>query len=195
MTLKRFSLLVTSAALMSAATPAAAQFTNKGMEFVEAVRKSDGNKVLALLQDKPVGLVDSRGDDGNTALIIALARRDEEWTGFLLNSGADPNLAARNGDTPLIVAARAGYFDGVGWLLGLGAKVDAVNKAGETALILAVQQHQPLVVQALMKSGADPDKADHVAGFSARDYAARDPRARDIAKIIDTMRPRPALKP
>ena len=27
------------------------------------------------------------------ALIVAIARRDDEWTGFLLNQGADPNLA------------------------------------------------------------------------------------------------------
>ncbi|MGH6659675.1 MAG: ankyrin repeat domain-containing protein [Sphingomicrobium sp.] len=195
MTLKRFSLVLAAAALVSAAAPAAAQYANKGMEFVEAVRKSDGNKVLELMQDRPVGLVDSRGDDGNTALLIALGRRDEQWTGFLLNHGADPNLAARNGDTPLMVAAKAGYFDGLGWLLGLGAKVDATNKSGETALILAVQQRQPMIVQALLKAGADPDKADHVAGFSARDYAARDPRARDVVRIINSIKPKAALKP
>lgn len=195
MTLKRFSLRIVAAALLTAAAPAAAQYANKGMEFVEAVRKSDGNKVLELMQDRPVGLVDSRGADGGTALLIALARRDEQWTGFLLNNGADPNLAARNGDTPLIVAARAGYFDGLGWLIGLGAKVDATNKSGETALILAVQQRHPMLVQALLKAGADPDKADHVAGFSARDYAARDPRAREVARIINSARPKPLPKP
>lgn len=189
--MQRPILFIAAAALLAAAFPAAAQFTNKGMEFVEAVRKSDGNKVVELLQGPSVGLINSRADDGDTALIIALARRDEEWTGFLLNNGADPDLPGKNGDTPLMTAARAGYFEGAGWLIALKAKVDATNRAGETALIFAVQQRQPRIVEALLRAGADPDKADHVAGFSARDYAARDPRARDIAKIIETKKPKP----
>lgn len=193
MSVKRRFVVIAAAALMSAAAPATAQYGNKGLEFVEAVRRSDGNKVLELLQDRPTGLVDTRADDGNTALTIALARRDDEWTGFLLNNGADPNLAGKGGDSPLIVAARAGYLDGVGWLLGLGAKVDATNKAGETALIAAVQQRQPLVAQVLLRAGADPDKTDHAAGYSARDYAARDARARDILKIIEARKPKPAI--
>ena len=192
--MQRSFLIFAAAALLSAA-PAAAQYLNKGVEFVEAVRKSDGNKVLDLLEDKPIGLIDSRGADGDTALIVALARRDTEWTGFLLNNGADPNLSGKSGDTPLMTAARAGYFEGVGWLIGLHAKVDAINKAGETALILAVQQRQPRIVGVLLKAGADPDKADHVAGFSARDYAARDPRSRDIAKLIEEQKPKPTGLP
>lgn len=191
--MKRSYLLIAAVALASLPAPAPAQFGGKGTEFVEAVRRSDGNKVLELLRDKPVGLIDSRGDDGDTALIIALARRDEEWTGFLLNNGADPNLSGKGGDTPLMAASRAGYFDGLGWLLGLGAKVDATNKSGETALILAVQRREPMVVRALLYAGADPDKTDNSAGYSARDYAARDPRARDILKMIEAKKPRPAL--
>lgn len=188
------SFLILAAASLLSATPAEAQI-NMGSEFVEAVRKNDGNKVVELLQARPVGLIDSRNYDGDTALIIALARRDDEWTGFLLNSGADPELSGKDGATPLMTAARAGYLDGVGWLLGLHAKVDAANKAGETALIFAVQQHQPRIVTALLKAGADPDKTDHVAGFSARDYAARDPRLREIARIIEDMKPKPATRP
>lgn len=177
------------------ATPAAAQFANSGIEFVEAVRKSDGDKVVELLAAKPKGLIDAHGDDGDTALIIALTRRDEEWAGFLLGKGADPNLPGRNGDTPLIAAARVGYFDGVGWLLQLGAKVDSTNKAGETALIVAVQQRQPLVARALLNAGADPDKTDGAAGYSARDYATRDPRAADILKTIEAKKAAPAARP
>lgn len=193
--MQRTFLFIATAALMSAATPAPAQYLNKGVEFVESVRKSDGNRVLELLDERPVGLLDSRGSDGDTALIVALARRDDEWTGFLLNNGADPDLPGKDGDTPLMTAARAGYLDGAGWLIGLGVKIDATNKAGETALIFAVQQRQPRIVGALLKAGADPDKTDHVAGFSARDYAARDPRARDIGKLIEAKKPKPANQP
>lgn len=161
--------------------------------FVEAVRTSDGNKVAALLEKRPLGLIDSRDEDGNTALIIALGRRDEEWTGFLLNKGASRDLSGKNGDTPLIVAARVGFADAIDWLLTMRAKVDADNRMGETPLIVAVQQHQLPIVRTLLKAGADPDKTDF-SGYSARDYAQRDPRARDILKLIEARLPKPPAK-
>jgi hypothetical protein len=44
----------------------------------------------------------------------------------------------------------------------------------------------------LLEAGANPDKTDHAAGYSARDYAQRDPRARDILKLIETKKPKAA---
>jgi ankyrin repeat protein len=190
---KPFSFAIcTFAALVAAAVPAAAQVAGfSGMEFVEAVRKNDGDKVRELLQSHQAsGLVNSKGGDGNTALIIAVARRDEEWTGFLLNQGADPNLAGKGGDTPLIAASRIGFDQGVEWLLGMGAKVDQANRMGETPLIVAVQARQPQVVRRLLQAGANPDKTDTAAGYSAREYAQRDTRARDILKMIEDRKPK-----
>lgn len=181
-------LMLIAAALAAGGVPAAAQLANKSQEFVDAVRKDDGNKVQELLRDTPSGLVDSRGVDGDTALTIAVARRDVDWTGFLLNAGADPNLPGRDGNTPLILAARAGFSDAVTWLLNLGAKVDETNRMGETALIVAVQNRNSAAVRLLLKAGADPDRTDSAAGFSARDYARRDARSRDIQRLIEQAR-------
>jgi ankyrin repeat protein len=175
--------------------PAGAQFGGggyNGVQFVEAVRKSDGDKATQLLESNAPGLVNARGEDGDTALIIAIARRDDQWTGFLLNKGADPNLAGKGGDTPLITAARAGFGDAVDWLLSMGAKVDAANKMGETPLIAAVQTRQTQIVRTLLSAGADPDKTDTAAGYSARDYAQRDGRAREILQLIQAKKPKPA---
>ena len=191
--MKHFKIaLLVAATLATVASPAFAQLATAGLDFVEAVKSSDGDKVVKLLQDHPTGLFDAKDEDGNTGLIIALARRDDEWTGFLLNKGADPNLPGIGGNTPLITAARVGYEDAVGWLLGLGAKVDATNKMGETALIAAVQTHQVPVVRVLLQAGADPDKTDSAQGFSARDYATRDPRSRDVLKLIEAKKPKAA---
>lgn len=176
--------------LLACAAPAFAQLGD-GNAFVEAVRQSDGNKVSELLGRRPTGLVDSRAEDGETPLTIALGRRDQEWTGFLLTKGADPNLPGRNGDTPLIVAARVGFVDAVDWLLTVEAKVDADNRQGETPLIVAVQQRQLPIVRVLLTAGANPDKTDFT-GYSARDYALRDPRAREISRLIETRKPKPA---
>lgn len=185
-----FALFV-AAALMPA--PASAQaLTTAGYDFIDAVKKSDGNKAIDLLNQHPGGLVDTKDGDGNTALIIAIARSDDNWTGFLLKQGADPNLPGKGGDTPLIAAARVDFVEAAEWLLSMGAKVDADNKMGETPLIVAVQRHDTPLVRLLLDRGANPDKSDSAAGYSARDYAKRDPHDRDILKMIEDKKPKPA---
>jgi uncharacterized protein len=175
------------------AAPAAAQtLTTPGYDFIDAVKKRDGDKATSVLTNHPEGLINTKDGEGNTALIIAINRSDETWTGFLLNKGADPNLPGKNGDTPLIAAARVDFEQAMEWLVGLGARVDATNRMGETPLIIAVQQREPQIVRFLLQNGADPDKTDHAAGYSARDYATRDNRARDILKMINDKKPKAA---
>lgn len=175
------------------AAPAIGQsLTTSSYDFIDAVKKSDGNKATQILTDNPRGVVDTRDGEGNTGLIIAISRSDEQWTGFLLNKGADPNLPGKGGDTPMIAAARVGFEPAVEWLIGLGAKVDAANRMGETPLIIAVQQRSLPIVRLLLNQGANPDRTDSAAGYSARDYAQRDPRARDILKLIQDKKPKSA---
>ena len=172
-------------AFLIVAAPAAGQGRLTSGNLVDAVRDRDGSKAMELLRERGPGIVNARDEKGETALIVAIARRDDSWTGFLLDQGADPNLAARNGDTPLIAAARSGYVAGAADLVRMKVKVDAANRMGETALIIAVQQRQPAIVRLLLAAGADPDRTDSAAGYSARDYAKRDSRARDILKLIE----------
>jgi uncharacterized protein len=182
------------AAVLAAAlaeVPAAAQMSYTAGDFVGAVRARDGDKAMELLRSRGTRIINTRDDKGDTALIVAIARRDEVWTGFLLNQGADPNLAARNGDTPLIAAARVGFIGAAADLIRMKAKPDAANRMGETPLIVAVQARQPTIVKLLLAAGADPDKTDSAAGYSARDYAKRDARSRDILKLIETRKPKP----
>ncbi len=190
--MKLLKFVLAAASLATFAAPAVAQLNDPGLDFVQAVKNRDGDKALQLLNDHPTGLVNRRDGDDNTPLILTIARRDSEWTAYLLNKGADPNLAGKAGDTPLIVASRIGFADAVDWLLGLGAKVDATNRMGETALITAVQQRQTPIVKLLLAAGADPDKSDAAAGYSARQYAERDTRARDILQMINAKKPKPA---
>ena len=174
-----------AAAISLVAAPGAAQYASDGAAFVEAVRKSDGSAAKKILEERGPAIINTRDYEGNTALVVAINNRDEDWTAFLLQQGADPNLASKGGETPLIAASRIGYDDAVGWLLGLNVKVDAANKMGETALIIAVQQRHPRIVRALLAAGANPDKTDAAAGLSARDYAKRDTRSREILQLIE----------
>ena len=47
-------------------------------------------------------------------------------------------------------------------------------------------------IRLLLNAGADPDRTDAAAGYSARDYATRDTRARDILKLINDKKPKGA---
>jgi uncharacterized protein len=185
-----FAFFVAAALIGSPATGQA--LANAGDDLVKAVKEKDGDKAIQVISNHTPGIVDAKDGDGNTGLIVALSRSDEQWTGFMLNKGADPNLAGKAGDTPLIAAARVGFEQGVEWLIALGAKVNTPNRMGETPLILAVEGRNLPIVRMLLTHGADPDKTDSVAGFSAREYAQRDPRAREILNFINQEKPRTA---
>ena len=164
--------------------PAAAQVSDVE-EFVDAVRDRDGTVAMDLLRARGPSVLNHRDASGDTALLTAIANRDTNWILFFLQEGANPNLASEDGETPLIAAARLGYDDAVDALLKSGAEVDRSNRLGETPLIVAVQRRHKSIVEKLLKAGADPDVTDAAAGYSARDYARRDNRARDILSLIE----------
>ena len=182
-------LMPVTLAMLLAAQPAASQTFGRD-DFVAAVRDRDGAKAMEMLRSRGTLAVNSRDDKGMTGLIVAIARRDDEWTSFLLNQGADPNLAARDGETPLIAAARIGYLGAAADLIRLRVKVDTTNRMGETALIVAVQARHTEIVKLLLAAGADPDRSDSAAGYSARDYAKRDTRSSQILKLIEAKKPK-----
>jgi ankyrin repeat protein len=188
---KILNILIAAVGLGAIAAPAGAQYVNPQDKFVQAVKDRDGTKAMEALNDSPTGVLNARDGEGNTPLLIAIARSDGEWTPFLISKGADVNLPGKGGDTPLIAAARVGYLDAVEWLLKAGAQVDQDNRMGETPLIVAVQQRQLPIVKLLLDVGANPDKPDSAAGYSARDYATRDTRSRRLLQMIEAKKPKP----
>jgi len=190
MKLRMIALMVAAGSMATSAM--AQQLGEVGEAFVRAVKEKDGEKVDELLQDKGMTLINTRNVNGETALMITVARRDSTWTSFLLSNGADPNIANRSGDTPLIMAARIGYLEAAQWLVGKKARVDEANRMGETPLIIAVQGRYTPVVKYLLSKGANPDKTDNAAGYSARDYAKRDSRNPEILRLIEAATKKPA---
>lgn len=182
-------LWMTAVAAVLAAVPAEAQVSELE-SFINAVRARDGTKAIGILNTQGTNVLNRRSMKGETALIIAINQRDPTWTSYLLRKGADANLSDKDGETPLIAAARIGFVEAVEWLLASGAKVDGTNRMGETALIQAVTQKRPEVVKILLAAGADPDKTDAAAGYSAREYAKRDTRNRELLTLIEASRPK-----
>lgn len=177
-----FAALVTATGLLL--SPAQAQFRG-GYAFLQAVESRDGTKATEALKDDPSFINTRNPDTGQTALIIVTKRRDSSWLRFLLAKDADPSIGDRQGVTPLMHAALINFTDGAEELLKEKAPVDQANRRGETALILAVQSKNVAMVRLLVKHGANPDKADHVAGMSARAYAKRDDRTGQIVALLD----------
>jgi ankyrin repeat protein len=178
--------LIVPVAVGVVAPAAYAQFSDS-YNFLKAVKDRKGEEAEKFLSEPGSVIINTRdGSTGETALHIVIQRRDSTWLGYLLQKGANPNLADKKGTTPLMLATQLGYVDGIDWLVRKKAVVDQTNRAGETALILAVQLRNPEAVRALLKAGANPDKTDSRAGYSARDYAKQDGRASAIAAIIES---------
>lgn len=168
------------------AAPAAAQLFSQGYQFLQAVRERDGTKATEILNGPSGTIINSRDpSSGQTGLHIVVARRDTVWLRFLLQKGADANLADREGVTPLMIAATVGYVDGAQALLDGGARIGQTNGRGETALHRAVQNRDLAMVRALIAAGADADAQDSIAGMSPRDYAQRDNRAGAVLAALD----------
>src|SRR5690606_909350 len=116
-------------------------------------------------------LINSRDlTSGRSGLHIAADRRDVTWLAYLLDRGANPNIADRRGVTPLMRASQLGFYEGIEQLVAAGARVDVTNSTGETPLILAVHRRDTTMMRILLKAGANPDRTDN-SGRSARDYA------------------------
>lgn len=187
-------LAVLAAAAMLMPGPAAAQFQSPAYQFLKAVRDTDGAKATELLNEPGNTVIDSRDQStGQTALHIVVARRDLSWLGFLLARSPRVDAEDKQGNTPLMVAAQLGFAEGAAALIQRRARVDEANNSGETPLIRAVQLRDIRMVRLLLDAGANADKADTLAGMSARDYATRDARGSAVLRAIeDAKKPKAA---
>jgi ankyrin repeat protein len=180
------ALIAAPVAVMIAA-PAVAQLgQSQGYKFLQAVKDSKNDEVIAFL-DKPGATVVNTRDvvSGEGALHIVTRRGDLAYFTYLLSKGADANLRDGKGETALLIAARLGRGELISVLIKGGANPNLGNASGETALIIAVQRRDQPMVRELLDLGGDPDQADRLQGFSARDYAHQDTRSPAIATMID----------
>ncbi len=153
------------------AVPAQAQFYSDGYQFLEAVRDRNGTEATEMLNEPGSTIINTRDlTSGETALHVVVARRDITWTRWLLQEGANPNVADNRGRTPLIAASEIGFLEAIEVLVRRGARVDVANQAGETPLIAAIHSRNVELIEVLLEAGANPDLTDNT-GRSARDYA------------------------
>jgi ankyrin repeat protein len=181
----RVSFAVAALVALAAPIAASAQNFSESYQFLEAIKKADGNKVDEMLNKPGNTIVNTKDrDTGMAALHIVADREDGTYMRFLLQKGAAPNITDAKGNTPMMYAVAKSYGEGVDILLKYGGSVNISNSSGETPLIRAVQIHNIDIIHKLLDAGADPDKADVLAGKSARDYALEDRRFPAIGKLL-----------
>lgn len=165
------ALVVALGVLAMAASPAAAQYQSDGYKFLKAVKDREGTEATRLLDEPGSVIVNARDiTTGETAMHAVVQRRDLTWVRFLLQRGANPNIADKNGVTPLQIAVQLGFIEGVERLIKGGAQVDVPDATGETPLITAVHRRDTAMVELLVTNGANPERTDN-SGRSAREYA------------------------
>ncbi len=127
-------------------------------EIQQAVIAGDLNKVRVLINSDST-LLESKGNSGNTLLIIACQNRQESVANFLIDKGADVNAKTNIGGTPLFYLGRDmdKYLDLVQHLIDKGADVNVklLLNRNWTLLFQTVKLGNIKAAKLLIDNGAD----------------------------------------
>ncbi|MEW6355260.1 MAG: ankyrin repeat domain-containing protein [Planctomycetota bacterium] len=154
--------------------------------------------------------INSKGDDGLTALDWIAFGADEDAVAFLVSKGADVNagfplhMASRGrtsmirvlldrgadvkttdglGQTPLHYAASDGNDDVADLLIAAGADLNGRDRTGRTPLHVAVMQQREGMVRLLIQKGAEVNCVDDQ-GRTPLDLAVEKRKSADIADLL-----------
>ena len=123
--------------------------------------------------------------EGQTPLILATIKGDENMVKSVLQAGADVNrINQLTGQTALMEAASKGCTKIATLLIEAGADVNQVDKFGKTALMVAVQKGCLNVTEALAEAGADVNLVSK-SGDTALMVAARNEHLNITKVLID----------
>jgi ankyrin repeat protein len=139
-----------------------------------AVKK--GREGPALLYLNHAILIDEKGENGDTALIISIREKYYSIFKNLLDKGANVNVSNFHGDTPLSLAVGQGNIPIINLLIEKGADVNHLNEMGNTLLMevcrgaVVNRKDQNVIISLLLKSGINLN-AKNIYGNSAISYS------------------------
>ena len=162
-------------------------------EFFQKARSGDAAAVQRFLESGTH--VSSRDSKGNTALVIAAGRGQEEVIKVLLQAGASVDESTENGIfegiNVLAWACSQGRRGAVVLLLQAGANPQHVQEKGvfhgKTPLMWASSQGRTEIVNLLISAGADVDLASQTGNFRGKTslmWASSQGRLETVASLL-----------
>jgi len=155
----------------------------------EAAQNGQFGLVSQLVEHQKASVNYQNCNEGTTALAAAVIGGNSNIVKYLVEHGADVNLANLCGETPLHLAVLSDNADIISFLLSEGSWLESEDECGDTPLMFATRENKHQAVEILLMHGADPDHpnedeetpallAEELASESVRDlfatYAGRD---------------------
>lgn len=121
------------------------------------------DSVVEILKHVSLDTINSKGEGGRTALILACKHNRKNTARALFEAGADVTVCGEDGLTALFWAAYWGDGQTMGMLIRAGA--DPVRQMDwgrrPSPLHVAARRGKPLAVRQLLLAGAQPSAPDH----------------------------------
>ena len=131
---------------------------DKNRALFEAVGRGYATIVKKVLQDKPS--LEFKNDQGRTALMEAVYKKNNDIAFLLVNAGADVNAQDNMKNSPFLYAGAEGNLEFIKMALNHGANFKIYNRYGGTALIPAAEKGHLEMVKLLVNTPNFPK--DHI---------------------------------
>lgn len=126
--------------------------------------------------------IDKLSRFGRTPLTVAVQQQQKDMVQFLLEQGADPDMAGKtDGETPLLAAVDAGSLELVKLLVKYGSDVSASDGGGTTPFMYASESME--IALFLIKAGADLEAAEWD-GTTSLMWAVIGENAKLVAEVL-----------
>ena len=154
----------------------------KGWNLLHHSSQGDNPFIIELMV-RHVPSIDSRNNEGVTALMNAAGYGKLQAVQCLLDKGADPSLQNIKGWNLLHSASQGGNPDIIELMLSHVPSIDSRKNGGATALMIAAGNGKLQAVNYLLKKGADPSLVGK-SGQSSLHCASRGGNTAVIEKIL-----------
>ncbi len=110
---------------------------NSSIEFFNGIRRNRIEDIRSFLANG--GNINTRDENGMTALSVAVDNGNAEMVEYLLRSGAKPDITDKWGQTALMLAAGRNDAANAKLLIEAGARTDPIAANGLTARQYAIE--------------------------------------------------------
>jgi len=135
--------------------------SNDSINFIFLKSVYDNNIDSTLNCIKHNAEINTKAEDGASALHYAVINNGTDMIILLAEHGANLEIKDRDGYTPLALACTKGNDTIAYLLITLGSDINATNNRKETPLHLAVLSANPYLVDLLLLFKADPNTSDY----------------------------------